>query len=108
MRYGTKQLLQIFKSLGRFQSPLEQTEAYKLDLVSSEGSSRKGSSDSGDSDKSMKLKQILQTLMHAKPVVVLEHLKSVNALPLTYQSQVQQKILQNVTSQLSQVKIGQD
>ena len=76
-RYTNKQLLQIFKSLGRFQSPLEQTDAYKLDLASSEGSSRKASSDSGDSEKSLKVKQILQTLIHAKPVVVLEHLKSI-------------------------------
>jgi hypothetical protein len=46
--------------------------------------------------------------MHAKPVVVLEHLKSAKALPLSTQSHLKEKILQSVTTQLSQVKIGLD
>jgi len=87
--------VQIFKGLGRFQSPLEQPDAYKLELASSEGKERRNSDTSGSdqSQKSMKVKEILKTLMHTKPVVVLEHLKSVKALPLSTQKQIQEKIL---------------
>jgi len=110
VRYSTKQLVQIFKGLGRFQSPLEQSEAYKLELASSsEGARERGESDtSSGSDQSLKVKEILKSLMHAKPVVVLEHLKSAKALPLSTQSHLKEKILQSVTTQLSQVKIGLD
>ena len=58
--------------------------------------------------KSLKIKQILRNLMHLKPVVVLEHLKSAKALPLSTQKDIQDKILHSVTSQLSQVRIGMD
>ena len=36
IRYSTKQLLAIFKGLGRFQSPLEHHELYNIDLSKSE------------------------------------------------------------------------
>ena len=87
--------MQIFKGLGRFQSPLEQPDAYKLELASSERKERRNSDTSGSdqSQKNMKVKEILKTLMHTKPVVVLEHLKSVKALPLSTQKQIQEKIL---------------
>lgn len=32
IRYSNKQLIAIFKGLGRFQSPLDYPEAYKLDI----------------------------------------------------------------------------
>lgn len=103
--------MSIFKGLGRFQSPLEQPEAYKLDLSSDQSAIRKNSdtsSGSGSSSKSQSIESILKSLMHSKPVVVLEHLKSARSLPLTTQHKVQEKIVQNVTQQLNQVKIGQD
>ena len=105
MRYSTKQLVQIFKGLGRFQSPLEQPEAYKLNFDSPPESDTSSGSDSG---KSAKSKDILRSLMHAKPAVVLEHLKSARTLPLSPHTQVKQKIVQSVSHQLSQVKIGLD
>ena len=64
VRYSTRQLISIFKGLGRFQSPLEHHELYNIDLKKSESILR---------DK----------LMQSKPDVVLEHLKTETALPLT-------------------------
>ena len=98
--------MQIFKGLGRFQSPLEQPEAYKLNFESPPESDT--SSGSSDSEKSAKTKEILTSLMLSKPAVVLEHLKSARTLPLSPHTQIKQKIVQSVSQQLSQVKIGYD
>ena len=59
IRYSTKQLLTIFKSLGRFQNPVDQPEPYSM-VETTE----------------------LKKFMNSKPVVVLEHLRSSSALPL--------------------------
>lgn len=59
IRYTTKQLLTIYKSLGRFQHPLDSPTTYHLAEV-----------------------ECLRPLMNSKPYVVLQHLKSSSALPL--------------------------
>ena len=83
-RYSTKQLVAIFKSLGRFQSPLEHHELYSIDL--------------------QKAGKILKKdLMIGKPAVVLEHLKTEKALPLTTNVRIQGKIYSRVTQQLNQI-----
>lgn len=83
-RYSTRQLLSIFKSLGRFQSPLDHHELYSIDLEKAGPALRKD-------------------FMICKPDVVLEHLKSENALPLTTNVKIQGKIYSRVTQQLNQI-----
>lgn len=58
-RYSTKQLLQVFKSLGRFQHPCEAPEMFDIHEV-----------------------DCLKQLCNAKPCVVLQHLRNSNALPV--------------------------
>ena len=58
-RYSTKEIIGIFKSLGRFQSPIETPDAFKIKDVKS-----------------------LTWLMKPKATVVLQHFKSDSALPL--------------------------
>ena len=84
VRYTTKQLLSIFKGLGRFQSPLEHHELYNIDLDRSEFILR-------------------EKLMQTKPDVVLEHLKTETALPLTSNARIQGKIYSRVTQQLNSI-----
>lgn len=81
IRYSTKQLLTIFKSLGRFQNPVEHPEPYGVTEIAE-----------------------LKKLMNSKPTVVLEHLRSSSALPLLVGQdlQIKSKILKNLTEQLSQ------
>ena len=63
-RYSKREVLQIFKGLGRFQSPLEHHSLYEIDLELV-----------GD--------LLRDKLLLAKPDVVLEHLKTERAIPLT-------------------------
>ena len=85
IRYSTREILQIFKGLGRFQSPLDHHELYRIDLE--------------------KVGSILKdNLMLQKPDVVLEHLKTDKALPLTSNARIQNKLFTQVTSQLNQVQ----
>lgn len=86
-RYSTKQILQIFKGLGRFQSPLEHPALYSINMEK-EGT------------------VLRDLLMLTKPDVVLEHLKSENALPLISDVRIQSKLLTSVTSQLNQVNLN--
>ena len=80
-RYSTKHLLQIFKSLGRFQNPLETPETYQL----------------SEDDCSF-----LKPLVNVKPNVVLQHLRTAGALPLMLgQDQlIKSRILDDATVQL--------
>ena len=76
-RYSKREILQIFKGLGRFQSPLEHHSLYEIDL------DRVGS-------------LLREKLLLSKPDVVLEHLKTEKAIPLTSNARIQQKLFSTV------------
>jgi len=77
LRYSKREILQIFKGLGRFQSPLEHHQLYEIDLELV-----------GD--------LLKDKLLLAKPDVVLEHLKTEKAIPLTLNAHVQRKLYSTV------------
>ena len=81
-RYSTRELLAIFKSLGRFQSPLDEPKNY------------------GDVDTEM-----LAKLLNPKATVVLQHMKSSSALPLVVgqDQRIREKIIDSVSEQIRKV-----
>lgn len=76
-RYSKRELLQIFKGLGRFQSPLEHHAFYEIDLE--------------------KVGTLLRDkLLLRKPDVVLEHFKTEKAVPLMSNAKMQRKLYSTV------------
>lgn len=74
--------MMIFKSLGRFQNPMDTPDTYSLVET-----------------------KVLAPLMNAKPVVLLQHLRTPNALPLHMgqDRRIKSRILDDATEQLNKV-----
>lgn len=92
IRYSTKQLLSIYKGLGRFSNPLESPETLELEDQVIE-----------DQLRDPETTHILRTLLRIKPCVVLEHLKTDHALPVTSNERISGKILHSLSSQMSRM-----